>query len=148
VSDDIHGHLAAPSISYIPSVRLLLSHRGTNLYLIGHISLNPDMSLPSSSSSFQSLFDAALQDYAKQTGTKLDDQPLTKQIQDCNSVDAVSSVLQGQAERFHQFRGEDGKIMKSFKPVVHVLYNLSTSGVLGEGVGVVRPQSFINQFYL
>jgi hypothetical protein len=98
------------------------------------------MSQPSSSSSFQSLFDAALQDYATQTGTKLDDQPLAKQLQDCDSVDAVSSLLQSQAQRFHGFRGEDGKIMKSLKSVVNVLYNLSTSGVLGEGVGIVRPK--------
>jgi hypothetical protein len=106
------------------------------------------MSQPSSSSSFQSLFDAALQDYATQTGTKLDDQPLAKQLQDCDSVDSVLSVLQSQARIFHQFRGEDGKIMRSLKSVVHVLYNFSTSGVLGEGVGIVRPKSLIAQPYL
>jgi hypothetical protein len=101
------------------------------------------MSQPTSFSSFPSLFDSALQDYAAQTGTKLDDQPLAKELQDCNSVDSVSSVLQKQAQRFHQFRGEDGKIMKSLKSVVNVLYNFSTSGVLSEGVGIVRPKLLI-----
>jgi fungal STAND N-terminal Goodbye domain len=102
------------------------------------------MSQPSSPSSFQSLFDAALQDYTTQTGTKLDDQPLAKELQDCDSVDAVSSLLQSQAQRFHHFRGEDGKIMKSLKSVVNVLYNFTTSGVLGEGVGIVRPKFLIS----
>jgi fungal STAND N-terminal Goodbye domain len=108
------------------------------------MSLNLDMSQPSSFSSFRSLFDSALQDYATQTGTKLDDQPLAKELQDCDTVDSVLSVLQNQAQRFHQFRGQDGKIMKSLKSVVHVLYNVSTSSVLGEGVGIVRPKSLIS----
>jgi hypothetical protein len=91
-------------------------------------------------SSFQSLFDAALLDYAAQTGTKLHDHPLAKELQNCDSVDSISSVLQQEAQRFHEFRGEDGKIMKSLKSVVHVLYKFSTSSALGEGIGIVCPK--------
>jgi len=100
------------------------------------------MSHASSSSSFQLLFNAALQDYENQTGTKLDEHPLAKQLESCDSVDSITSVLQQHAQKFHEFRGgEDGKIMKSLKCAVHVLYTLSTSTTLGEGIGLVCPKS-------
>jgi len=96
------------------------------------------MSQLSSSLSFQPLFNAALQDYANQTGTRLDEHPIAKQLQNCDSVESISSLLQEQPRRFREFRGEDGKIMKSLKSVIHVLYTLSTSTALGEGIGLVR----------
>ena len=95
------------------------------------------MSHPSPSSTFQSLFDVALQDYENQTGTKLADHPLAKQLEACNSVDSVASFLQERARAFHEFRGEDGKFMRSLKRVVHVLYTLSTNAALGESIGLV-----------
>jgi fungal STAND N-terminal Goodbye domain len=104
------------------------------------------MSQPASSLSFQSLFNAALQDYADQTGTKLYDHSLTSQLEICDSVDSISAVLQEHARRFHEFRGEDGKIMKSLKCIVHVLYTLSTSTILGEGIGIVSLKSLIADF--
>jgi hypothetical protein len=94
------------------------------------------MSQPSSSStSFRGLFDAALQDYANQTGTKLDDHPIAKQLENCDSLDSISSVLQDHARRFREFRGEDGKIMKSLNAAVPTLYTLSTSTA---SIGLVR----------
>ncbi len=93
------------------------------------------------SSSFQLLFNAALQDYTNQTGTKLDEHPLAKQLESCDSVDSIASVLQEHAQKFHEFRGEDGKIIKSLKGAVHVLYTLSTSTTLGEGIGLVCRKS-------
>jgi hypothetical protein len=94
-----------------------------------------------SSLPFQLLFNAALQDYANQTGIKLDEHPLAQQLDDCDSVDSITSVLQEHARKFHEFRGEDGKIMKSLKCAVHVLYTLSTSTALGEGIGLVCRKS-------
>jgi hypothetical protein len=106
------------------------------------------MTQPSSSSSFQSLFNAALQDYAAQTGIELHDHPLAKELQNCDSVDSISSVLQKEAQTFHEFRGEDGKIMKSLKSVVHILFSFSTSSALGEGIGIVCSKSLIADFCL
>jgi hypothetical protein len=37
-----------------------------------------------------------------------------------------------------EFRGDDGRVMKSLKRAVHVLHALSTSTTLGEGIGLVR----------
>ena len=99
------------------------------------------MTHTSTSSPFQSLFNAALQDYANQTGIKLDEHPLAQQLENCNSVDSITSVLQEHARKFHEFRGEDGKIMKSLKCAIHVLYTLSTSTALGEGIGLVCRKS-------
>ena len=95
------------------------------------------MSHPSPSSTFESLFDVALQDYENHTGTKLADHPLAKQLEACDSVDSVTSFLQKRARAFHEFRGEDGKFMRSLKRVVHVLYSLSTNAALTESIGLV-----------
>ena len=89
------------------------------------------------SSHFQALFEAALQEYQHQTGTILPDHPLARQLQNCDSIDSVTAVLQEQARAFSEFRGNDGKIMKSLKHVVSVLYTLSASTVLGEAIGLV-----------
>jgi len=103
------------------------------------------MSQPSSSLSFESIFNAALEDYSKRSGTKLDElHPLVKQLENCNSVDSISSAIQEYARRFREFRGEDGKMMKSLKGAVQVLYTLSTSTILGEGIGIVSPKSLIS----
>jgi hypothetical protein len=116
-----------------PSVIISLDTNSSSIFRICLIS---HMSHPSSSS-FRSLFDVALRDYENQTGTKLVDHPFAKQLEKCDSVDSISSALQEHARRFCEFRGEDGKIMKSLKCAVQVLYTLSTSTVLGEGIGIV-----------
>ena len=94
------------------------------------------MSRPSSS--FQDLFNAALRDYENQTETKLIEHPFAKQLEECDSVDSIVAILQKQAKTFRKFRGDDGKITKSLKSSVDVLYTLSNSTLLGEGIGLVR----------
>jgi hypothetical protein len=91
----------------------------------------------SQSSRFQVLFEAALQDYQNQTGTTLANHPVAEKLQYCDSVDSVIAVLQEQARAFSEFRGDDGKIMKSLKGIVSVLYTLSSSTALGEAIGLV-----------
>jgi hypothetical protein len=98
---------------------------------------------PSSSSSFGDLFNAALQDYKNQTGTKLVEHPFAKQIEACDSVDSITAILQEQAQIFCKFKGDDGKLMKSLKSSVDVLHSLSISTILGEGVGLVHLKSVI-----
>jgi hypothetical protein len=96
------------------------------------------MTDPSTSSRFRSLFDTALQDYERQTGTKLVDHPLAKQLETYESVEAITAFFQEQAQAFSEFRGSDGRIMKSLKSAVSVLLTLSTSTTLGEAIGLVR----------
>jgi len=101
----------------------------------------------SPSASFLLLYNSALRDYTTQTGTNLVDHTFAKQLEKCESVDSISSLLQENVRRFREFRREDGKIAKSLKCAVHVLHTLSTSTVLGEGIGLVRPKPAITILY-
>ena len=96
----------------------------------------------SSTSSFQGLFNAALNDYENQTGTRLVEHPLAQKIEACDSVDSIIDIFQEQAQIFRKFK-DDGKMMKSIKSSVGVLYTLFNSTLLGEGAGLVRPKSLI-----
>jgi len=97
---------------------------------------HPDASL----SQFQVLFDAALWEYSQKTGKDITTDPLTDRILCCDSSDAVLSILQEQAHAFNQYRNGDWKVqlMRRLKPTVDILFGLSTGGVFGEGIGLVR----------
>jgi hypothetical protein len=103
------------------------------------------MSGQSQSSRFRVLFESALLDYQNQTGTTL----VAGQLQNCDSVESVTAVLQEQARAFTEFRGGDDRIMKSLKSVVSVLYAFSASSALGEAmVGLVRWKASRNILHL
>ena len=92
----------------------------------------------SESSYLLGLYEAALQNYEKQTGMALDKHPLAERLQDCDSVDSFTSVLREQTQAFSEFWGKD-KIMKLFKNVVTTLYKLSAVANFGQAIGLVRP---------
>ena len=100
--------------------------------------MNLNMGDQSQSSRFRLLFESALQEYQKQTGTTLTSHPLAEKLQDCDSIESVTAVLQEQARAFSEFRDGDGRIMKSLKAVVSVVYTLSVSTALGEAIELVR----------
>jgi hypothetical protein len=135
------------SLSSLPPHRTLYlsvsrcSHHPTTASHINPSKL--DMSQSTSGSSLELLINAALQDYTKKAEIELDDHPLFKQLEKCNSVDSISSILQEQIDRFHEFRGKDGKITKSLTSTIHVLYTLSTSTTLSEAISLVCPKSLI-----
>ena len=95
------------------------------------------MSTFSGYSHFEPLFEAALREYEMKAGTKLIDHPLYIQLNTCKTVDSIAKTVLDQAQAFRQFRGDDGKVMKCLKGVIHVLCTFST-GVFGEGIGLVR----------
>jgi hypothetical protein len=90
---------------------------------------------------FKSILDPALSqaltDYQKKTGQDLLDHPLATQVQQCDSVDAIKAIFQGQAEAFQQFRDGGQRLMKWIIPIVDVLYKCST-GHLGDAASMVR----------
>jgi hypothetical protein len=94
----------------------------------------------SQTSSFRALFESALHDYQIQTGTALPSHPLAEKLQNCESVESVTAVLQDQARAFSEFRGDNGRTTKSLKGVVSVLYTLSTSTA---AIGLVRRKALI-----
>jgi hypothetical protein len=89
----------------------------------------------------KSLFEAALNEFEKRAGTNLLSHQIIDRLKNCESVDSVIDVLQDQAQAFRTWRGDDGKLLTWLKRAVQVLHPLSTSGVLGESIGLVRIYS-------
>ena len=83
------------------------------------------------------LFETALNEFEKRAGTNLVQHRIVDKLVNCGSADSVIDVLQEQAQAFHNFRGDDGKLMTWLKRTVNVLYSLSMSGFLDEGIGLV-----------
>ena len=88
-------------------------------------------------SDFQSIFDAALCDYSKQTGINLATHPCTQDLQNCRSPDDLLNVLQDKAIQFQEYRDGNRKLINSLKPIVQVLHTIS--GVLAEATAPVSP---------
>ena len=95
------------------------------------MSINPPPEL-------KSLSEAALDEFEKRAGTNLLQHQIIDKLVNCQSADSVIDVLQEEAQAFRNFRGDDGKLMTWLKRTVNVLYILSTSSILGEGIGLVR----------
>ena len=77
------------------------------------------------------LFETALNEFEKRTGTNLLQHPIIGKLVKCESADSVIDILQEQAQAFRSFRGVDGKLMTCLKRTVNVLYALCTSDVVG-----------------
>ncbi|KAH9029168.1 hypothetical protein EDB85DRAFT_1892176 [Lactarius pseudohatsudake] len=92
-----------------------------------------------SSSQFESIFSAAVNEFKEKTGKNLLDDWLAKELQSCDSVEAVMDIIQGQAKAFDKFRNGGSKLMKWIRSSVHVLYTISAA--LGDGVGVAVPSA-------
>ena len=100
------------------------------------------MSDQSASSQLTVLFEAALQDYEKQTGITLAKHPLAERLQECDSVESITAVLHEQTQAFHDFRGKE-KIIKLLKNAVSILYKLSACAKLGEVIDVVHLKALM-----
>jgi hypothetical protein len=101
-----------------------------------HISSNSDMNQPSSSSTFQALFNAALLDYEDKTGSSLVDHPFAIQFQGCDSVESFTTILEEQARIFCKFR-DHGKFLNSLKHLVNIFCSPFFTTVLDNGVGLL-----------
>ena len=89
----------------------------------------------SSSSNFQSVFNASLEGYEKKTKCKLLSHPLVAELQSCDSPIAILSVLQDLIQQFDNSRSSDERLTKWLNPTVNVLY--AFSDFIGQGVGLV-----------
>jgi hypothetical protein len=91
-------------------------------------------STAASSTSFETIFTAALKEYKKQTKKDIVSHPLATQLQSCDSSSAIIAMLRTQVQVFDQ--GADERWTKWLDPTVNVLFAFSTT--LGNGVGVVN----------
>jgi len=92
-------------------------------------------------SNFQSILDAALDDYHKHTGIDLTKHPSAAQLQNCHSPDDVIQLLQERESNFKDYREKHRKLIDSLRPVVNLIHALS--GILGERVGLVSDSHYI-----
>jgi hypothetical protein len=123
---------------HLPSTCRLLAAVPSPLFRL--ISSTSNMS-QSSSSTFQDLFNTALQDYKDKTGNSLIDHSIAEQLKTCNSVNSITTILQEQAQSFREFRGNNGRLMKALNCTVDILCSLSISSALNGAIGsVVRPK--------
>ena len=99
----------------------------------------------SGSSRFPELFQSALQDYEKTTNISLAKHPLAERLQDCHSVDSITTFLQDQAREFGDFRGSD-RILGSIKNTVSILCMLSDTATLRNAVYFVRSEVSMEAF--
>jgi len=97
--------------------------------------------MATSSSNFQSILDAALDDYHKHTGIDLIKHPSAAQLQDCHSPENVVQLLQERESSFKDYREKHRNLIDYLRPVVNVIHALS--GILGEGAGLVSTQHYI-----
>jgi fungal STAND N-terminal Goodbye domain len=101
------------------------------------------MTSTTTSSNYQCIFDAALTDYAKQTGIDLITHPFVQSLQTCDSADAILNLFEDKAKEFRTYRDGNRKSIDCLKPVVQVLHTVA--GILGEVATLV---SLANRFAL
>jgi len=88
-----------------------------------------------STDNFTAIFQVASREYQRVTGKPLDTHPFSKELDSCDSPEAVSNVLRTQAQAFSKFRKGDEKLMAWLDPTVNILFTFSAT--LGEGIGLV-----------
>ena len=88
-----------------------------------------------STSNFQSVFNAALKTYEKKTKKDLLAHPLAAQLQACKYPGDIHAVLQEKVIEFDQSRIADEGLSRWLNPTINVLYSFSAT--LGAGVGLV-----------
>jgi len=104
-----------------------------------------DMGQSSSFSTFQALFDAALQDDKDKRGNTLTDHSVATKLETCESVNSITDTLQEQAQSFRETRENDGKLAKALHSLVDVMCSPSISSALNAAIGlVVRRKAFNN----
>ena len=91
----------------------------------------------SSTSSVQSIIEAALDDYTKNTGIDLSKTPFAAAIEHSNSPEAIFQLLHDRENAFKEYREGNRRLINCLSPVVKVIQ--AFSGIIGEAVNLVSP---------
>ena len=86
------------------------------------------------SAHIQVAFDSALDVYEKKTGVKLAQHRLAPELQNCDCVDSINTLLQGLAQDFRHSE----RVMNSINTIVSILTPLSLVAFVSDTVGLVR----------
>ena len=103
------------------------------------IAATPATTAASSESRFQTIFQAALKSFQKQTKTELLTHPLVSQLQSCESTTAILALLQDQVREFEKTSDGDERLTKWLGPTVNVL--TAFSAAVSGGVNLVSFHS-------
>ena len=99
------------------------------------------------SSRLRTLFELALEDYEINTKISLAKHPLAQKLENCHSIESITTLLQDQAGTFGEFQGRD-RIIKSIGSTVSFLYKLSATAALGNDIGLVRQKTLMTAFHV
>ena len=99
------------------------------------------------SSRLRTLFELALEDYEIQTKISLAKHPLAQTLENCHSVESITTVLQDQARTLGEYRGRD-RIMESIRRTISFLDKHSATTALGDGIGLVRRKTLMMVFHV
>ena len=92
-------------------------------------------STSASSTSFEAILKAALEEYEKKTKKDIASHPLAAEIKSCESPSAIVAVLRAQVQASDKSQSVDERLTKWLDPTVNVLY--AFSAILGDVVGLV-----------
>ena len=81
----------------------------------------PTATSSTSSTTFETIFTAALKSYNKKTKKDIASHPLAAQLQSCNSSSAILAVLRTQVQANDQAQSADEKWTKWLDPTVNVV---------------------------
>jgi hypothetical protein len=73
--------------------------------------------------------------------------PLVQKLDNCHSVESITTLLQDQTGIFGEFRGRD-RLTKSIGSTVSFLYKLSDTAALGDGIGLVRQKRLMTVLHV
>ena len=93
----------------------------------------------SGSARFQMIFESALQAYERKTGITLAQYPFVVDLQNCHTIDSITTLLQGRTQAFNDFRERD-RMMKAIRTTVSILAPLSQAATFADAVGLVRQK--------
>jgi hypothetical protein len=88
---------------------------------------------------FKRIFDPAVRKFEETTKTSLRNHPFAKELEGCDTPDAVSKLFRTKAEVFSEFCEGDKIVIAILDPVIHILLNFSDVVVEGIGLRVVSP---------
>ena len=97
--------------------------------------------ITTSSSNFQSILDAALDSYTKQTGIDITKHPSADKLQNIHSSKDVVQLLLERETAFKDHRDKYHKLIDCLRPIVQVVH--AFSGSIGEVAGPVSSRNRI-----
>jgi hypothetical protein len=102
--------------------------------------MSTEPSTSTSHSNFQSIFNAALDEYKRKTKNDLTSHPLLLRFESCDTPEAILTVLREQIPGFSESQNGDDGLTNWVTPTVNVLHAFSDT--LGQGIGLVSIKTF------